>query len=120
MNRAGRDRWGAWPRIISDDTFARLNFAPTERVAVAAGYSWPMVEGFVNLVRVRRRQDRGVAEIAARFPDLLVNDDKSRLGAGGLLRRALRDPSGFAAYVAVTLAVRSPLWSSTQVWTRGR
>ena len=26
MNSAGRARWGEWPEIISDDTFARLNF----------------------------------------------------------------------------------------------
>ena len=46
MNRAGRARWGAWPDIISDDTFARLSFAPSERVSVPATYDWPMIEGF--------------------------------------------------------------------------
>ncbi len=29
-----------------------------------ARYDWPMIEGFAPLVRVRRRQDAGVAEVA--------------------------------------------------------
>ena len=120
MNAAGRSRWGAWPDIISDDTFARLNFAPSQRVGVDAPYSWPMVEGFANLVRVRRRQNVGVSEIAGLFPALLANDDKARLSPGGLARRALGDPVGFAAYVAVALAVKSPLLRSRDHWARGR
>jgi len=31
MTRAARARWAEWPEIISDDTFARLNFTPAER-----------------------------------------------------------------------------------------
>lgn len=120
MNAAGRARWGAWPDIISDDTFARLNFAPSERVGVKASYTWPMVEGFANLVRVRRRQNRGVTEIASLYPALLANDDKSRLSLPGLLRRAVGDPLGFAAYVAVALAVKSPFLRSRDHWARGR
>ncbi len=117
VNAAGRARWEDWPQIISDDTFVRLHFAPYERVRVAQGYSWPMVEGFCNLVRVRRRQDRGVAEIAARYPQLLRNDDKRGVGVGGLLCRALRDPVGFAVYGGVALATRLPGQGG---WTRGR
>ncbi|MDX1786096.1 MAG: glycosyltransferase family 2 protein [Roseovarius sp.] len=117
VNAAGRERWGDWPQIVSDDTFVRLHFAPSERLRVAHGYSWPMVEGFGNLVRVRRRQDRGVAEIAARYPQLLRNDDKGGVGAAGLARRALRDPLGFAAYGGVALATKLPGQGG---WVRGR
>ncbi len=120
MTLAGRTRWGDWPDIISDDTFARLNFAPEERVRVTAGYSWPMVEGFERLVRVRRRQNAGVAEVAERFPALLRNDDIAAPEAGGLVRRFLRDPVGFATYSAVALAVKSPLFRSGERWARGR
>lgn len=120
MNTAGRARWGHWPDIISDDTYARLNFAPSERIGVAAVYYWPMVEGFANLVRVRRRQNHGVKEVATRFPTLLANDDKPRLTMIGLMRRALGDPLGFAAYVAVSLAVKTPLLRSADPWARGR
>ena len=118
MNRAGRGRWGDWPDIISDDTFARLNFAPSERVAVPAAYDWPMIEGFAPLVRVRRRQNVGVAEIASRFPALLANADAPE--AAPLWRRALRDPLAFATYCAVRLAVRLPVLRNSSRWARGR
>jgi len=120
MNSAGRSRWEKWPDIISDDTFARLNFAPSERVGVSASYHWPMVEGFANLVRVRRRQNDGVTQIAARFPDLLVNDDKPRLSLAGQARRMIGDPLGFIVYGAVALAVKTPLFRSADGWVRGR
>lgn len=117
VNAAGRDRWGDWPTIISDDTFTRLHFTAGERVQVPHEYRWPMVEGFGNLVRVRRRQDRGVAEIAERFPHLAENDDTPRAGVGGISRRAMRDPMGFAVYAAVALATRLP---GPDGWVRGR
>ncbi|QGX99506.1 glycosyltransferase [Roseovarius faecimaris] len=120
VNAAGRARWQDFPDIIADDHFVRLQFAPEERVRVSAPYSWPMVEGLRNLVRVRRRQDAGVAEIAARYPALLRNEDVARPGLGVLLPLALRDPVGFAVYLAVKLAVKLPVFENSQRWERGR
>lgn len=118
MNRAGRARWETWPAIISDDTFARLHFTPSERIEVSARYHWPMVEGFSNLVRVRRRQDAGVSEIARLYPDLLVNEAKAPLTKSDLLRLAVTDPLGFSVYLAVHVSVR--LRPASTDWTRGR
>lgn len=118
VNRAGRARWGAFPDIISDDTFVRLNFAPDERIEVPARYHWPMVEGFANLVRVRRRQDRGVAQVNRQFPHLAANEAKAPLGARDLAGLLIAAPVGFAVYLAVHLTVR--LRRSTADWTRGR
>lgn len=118
VNAAGRARWGAFPALISDDTFVRLLFAPSERLEVAAGYDWPMVEGFGPLVRVRRRQDAGVAEIARLHPALIRNSGHGGPGAAGLLRLLLADPAGFAVYAAVSLAVKTG--AAPEVWTRGR
>lgn len=117
VNAAGRARWGEFPAIISDDTFVRLQFAPGERVQVVAPYDWPMIEGFEALVRVRRRQDAGVAEIARLWPDLPGREGKPRLTLPALAGLALRDPLGFATYAAVSLAVR---FGRTQGWDRGR
>lgn len=117
VNAAGRARWGAFPGIISDDTFVRLQFTPGERVQVPAPYDWPMIEGFAALTRVRRRQDAGVTEIARQFPGLLEREGRAPLGKGQLARLALRDPVGFATYAAVSLAVRL---RRGQGWTRGR
>lgn len=119
VNAAGRARWEDFPQVISDDTFVRLSFAPHERVRVPATYSWPMVEGFAPLVRVRRRQDRGVEEIARLYPRMRENDAIPRPSKGWLLRRLLEDPAAFLTYAAVTLAVRAG-WGAQSGWVRGR
>ncbi|MGX9356405.1 glycosyltransferase [Roseobacteraceae bacterium S113] len=117
MNAAGRARWGDWPEIISDDTFARLNFAVSERHGVPATYQWPLVEGWAALVKVRGRQNRGVDEIAARFPALIGNDDDRPFPMSRKLALALRDPLGFAVYAGVALATKV---KSGDGWERGR
>jgi glycosyltransferase involved in cell wall biosynthesis len=118
VNAAGRARWGAFPQIISDDTFARLQFDETERFLVDEPYEWPLVEGFSTLVRVRRRQDQGVAEIARLFPALIAHQGHVRPGRTELLRLAAADPVGFATYAAIALAVRTG--RNQQQWARGR
>ena len=118
VNAAGRARWGDFPAILSDDTFVRLQFAPEERVQVPQTYRWPMVEGFAALVRTRRRQDRGVRELAALHPGLMAREAKPRLTPAGLAGLALRDPFGFVIYAAVALAVR--LRPAGDGFTRGR
>jgi len=120
VNAAARARWGAFPDIISDDTFVRLQFAPSERVRLDQTYQWPLVEGFALLVRVRRRQNKGVTEIADRFPGLMKNNAPASPGRMGILRRALRDPVGFCVYAGVALTVRTPLLARKAHWDRGR
>jgi hypothetical protein len=119
VNAAGRARWAGFPKIISDDTFVRCQFAPAERTKLPATYDWPIVEGFSRLVKVRRRQDQGVAELATLHPGLLDNEGKAPIGKGWLLRQALRDPVGFATYAAVSLAVRLGR-GDQDGWVRGR
>lgn len=119
VNGAGRARWGAFAAIISDDTFVRLQFTPDERVKLPATYQWPLVEGFRHLVRVRRRQDQGVAQLAALHPALMANEGKERPGMVWLLGRLLRDPLAFGTYAVVSLAVRAG-WGRQQGWVRGR
>lgn len=116
-NAAGRARWTTFPPLISDDTYIRLHFTPSERLQVPAPYDWPMIEGFTALARVRRRQDAGVRELANLHPNLMQNEGKQRLPLPRLARLALTDPTGFATYAAVSLATR--LTCSTG-WTRGR
>lgn len=118
MNAAGRARWDEWPPIIADDMFARLHFAPAERVQVPATYAWPLVEGFARLIRVRRRQNAGMRELAADWPQLLPNAAVPRAGPGAIARAALAAPAGFIIYVAVALAVR--IGRNRNPWARGR
>jgi glycosyltransferase involved in cell wall biosynthesis len=120
VNASGRARWKTFPDIISDDTFVRLQFAPNERIGVAAPYEWPMVEGFRNLVKVRKRQDIGVDEVRERYPELMSNEGRLQLGLPALARLARKDFVGFCVYVAVAIAVRFSRLSGNGGWTRGR
>lgn len=119
VNGAGRARWDSFPDIISDDTYVRVHFSPDERIKVPASYDWPLVEGFDTLVRVRRRQDQGVAELERLIPDKMTNEGKDAPSSGWLMRRALADPAAFAVYAAVKLAVRLG-WARQDGWVRGR
>lgn len=118
VNGAGRARWNAFPAIISDDTFVRLQFLPDERVQVADPYLWPMIEGVAALVRVRRRQDAGVRELETQYPALLTREGKPALTKAALLRLVATDPVGFGCYAAVSLAVRMKRGGAG--FTRGR
>tara|TARA_R110002096_G_scaffold52222_4_gene136197 strand:- start:918 stop:1742 length:825 start_codon:yes stop_codon:yes gene_type:complete len=118
VNAPGRKRWQTFPALISDDTFVRLHFRPQERIGCPAPYTWPMIEGFRALVRVRRRQDQGVVEISRLYPALMMNEGKARLQPTALARLAFTDIAGFTVYAAVSLAVR--LKRDQSGWTRGR
>jgi hypothetical protein len=118
VNAAGRAKWGRFPEIISDDTYVRLLFTPDQRKGVAATYQWPMVEGFRQLIKVRRRQDQGVKEIVVKWPQLMRNEGKPPVGAFELVGLALREPVGFLVYVTVAIAVRSR--RARGEWSRGR
>ncbi|WP_209425026.1 glycosyltransferase [Pararhodobacter sp. SW119] len=118
VNAAGRERWDTFPPLIADDSYARLQFSPTERVEVPAPYYWPLAEGFLALVRVRRRQDAGMRQLFAYHPELVAHEGKARLGPGELLRLILAVPSGFLVYAAVALAVRTR--PQGHDWSRGR
>lgn len=120
VNAAGRQRWGLFPAIIADDIYVRLQFSPTERHGVSASYLWPAVEGFSALVRVRRRQDAGVHEIAQKYPELLVNEGKPVMRALDHLRLFLETPVSYLVYVSVMLVVRFGDLGKDTGWDRGR
>jgi glycosyltransferase involved in cell wall biosynthesis len=120
VNAAGRARWGAFPAIIADDTFVRLQFAPEERIGVPSRYEFPMPEGFARLLRLRRRQDFGAREVVRVYPELAHNDDKPRFGLGRALRIAATDPVGFGVYCSVALAARVGARRHAGVWARAR
>lgn len=75
VSEAGRQRWGLFPEIISDDKFVRLHFADHERrVTPTAAFQIRLPEGFAELVKVRGRWCRGNRDLKRGFPHLAVHD----------------------------------------------
>mgnify|MGYP000536357647 CR=1 FL=1 len=119
VNRAGRTRWGQFPDIIADDGYVRLMFAPDERVKVDSVYHWPMVEGFSALVKVRRRQDAGVRQLAEQFPEIMSNESKLPMGLSDHWSIFRQGPLSYMIYVAVMVAVKASKRTPAG-WIRGR
>ena len=63
VSAAGRDRWGEFPALRSDDKFARLQFAAHERAVVDATYEVVVPRGARALVRARRGYTQGNREL---------------------------------------------------------
>lgn len=118
VNSSGRSRWNEFPNTYSDDTYVRLLFKPDERVEVSAAFYWPMVEGFWNLVRNRKRQNAHARDIHARYPQLSANEDDKTLTVTDLTRLFLRRPAGFTLYALVTVLTRLP--TANEMTFRGR
>lgn len=120
VNAAGRARWGAFPDVIADDSFVRLQFAPEERIGVPASYLWLPVEGFAALVKVRRRQDAGSREIEEKYPDILANEGKPTMGASDHIRLFVTAPVSYMVYAAVKMAGKFGGGRGYGAWSRGR
>ena len=120
VNAAGRARWAAFPDIISDDTFVRLQFAPSERMRLEQTYLWPLVEGFAPLVAC----GAGKTGVSRKLPNGSQGSWKTIRPASprgmGVARRALRDPIGFCVYAGVALTVRTRIFARKAEWDRGR
>ncbi|MGI3185056.1 glycosyltransferase family 2 protein [Nioella aestuarii] len=118
VNGLGRARWSRFPDIIADDYYVRLLFSPSERHLVPAEFDWPVAEGFYRLVKVRRRQNAGVAEIAHKFPELMTNEEIIPPAERSIMKLAGQDLSGFLVYGLVAFMCK--ILPAPKGWDRGR
>jgi glycosyltransferase involved in cell wall biosynthesis len=104
VSERGRMRWGTFPEIHSDDKFVRLHFLPEERVSLKphtyAVLPWAT---FKDMVRARRRYNKGNKQLASSFPQLIKCDLPRYEGVRSLLLRPGLWPS-LLALGAVYLA----------------
>ena len=74
LSAAGRRRFGAFPDVIADDTFVRLQFGPEERETVTSVRSTVFPPRTISqLIAVRTRAHAGMFELASCFPKLWTN-----------------------------------------------
>lgn len=92
VSAAGRERWGQFPDLHSDDKFVRTRFRPAERTVIdAEWYSVLPPEGLRELVDARRRYNRGNREVSC-----CDGYDVSR--KAGLARMIARHPRSWPGF----------------------
>ncbi len=92
VTEEGRSRWGEFPKVIADDGFVELHFAPEESVTAdgpAAIVQAPRT--FKALLDIKARGRLGRHELAAKFPDLAARPRRASLG--GTYKALLARPS---------------------------
>lgn len=105
VSAEGRSRWEELPDLHSDDKWVRWHFAPHERLVVSAEwYEVVAPDGLVDLLRARRRYQRGNQELVGLAAQPPHSDDHTR--HHGILRSLLAKPAAWPA-AAVFLAVHA-------------
>lgn len=101
VTREGRSRWGEFPKVIADDGFVELHFAPNESVTAdgpAAIVQAPRT--FKALLDIKARGRLGRHELAVKFPNLSSRPRRASLG--GTYRTLLATPSLWATIPVYT------------------
>ena len=78
LSEEGRSKFGAFPDIIADDGFVRLQFSDAQRSAVAgvdAVVTAP--SGLFGLIKIKTRSRLGEYELKSKFPALFQHDQKN-------------------------------------------
>lgn len=109
LSRDGRERFEAFPDLIADDGYVRLQFAPEERIQVTDAISRVVAPtSLTHLLKIRTRSRMGVMQLHLRYPELAQRETRAKKYGPALLSVVLR-PSLYAAalpYLYVTLASR--------------
>ncbi len=112
MSREGRARFDEFPDIISDDGFARLQFAPGERLTVEdVEFTITPPMSLTGVVHVKTRSQKGLLQLHRRYPELQRNDPR---GYSNPLADILGDPRRWpasAVYLYVILRTKlAAIW----------
>lgn len=123
LSADGRARFGAFPRVISDDGYVRLHFAPGERRTVGdVEVTVVAPRTLRDLLKIKTRSRAGTMELRRLHPELFGNETASE---GASARRMLTMPwlwPKCAVYASVNLTAkrraRARLAGSATVWER--
>src|SRR6185312_13289195 len=74
LSEAGRSRFGAFPKLIADYTYVRIQFKPEERETLNSVRSTVFAPRTIsNLISIETRADFGSFELARLYPELWKN-----------------------------------------------
>ncbi len=78
LSEIARQHFDAFPEVIADDTYVRVQFKPEERETVATARSIVFAPRTIkNLISIEARADFGTFELARLYPDLWKNKGDS-------------------------------------------
>jgi glycosyltransferase involved in cell wall biosynthesis len=126
LSRAGRERFGEFPGLISDDGYVRLLFRSDERILVEQATSSVFAPtSLPHLMKIRTRSRLGFLQLQSRYPELAQRESQSKRYGSALLS-VIRRPSLYLAalvYAYVTIASwlrarRQLRLSKDYVWER--
>jgi glycosyltransferase involved in cell wall biosynthesis len=107
LSEIARCRFGAFPSLVADDAYVRVQFKPVERETLASVHSIVFAPHRINnLIAIEARADFGNFELARLYPELWTNKGSSnRKTLIGLLKRPLLWPRLFV-YLFVRIIAR--------------
>jgi glycosyltransferase involved in cell wall biosynthesis len=126
LSRRGRERFGAFPDLIADDGYVRLQFAAHERTQVDGATSSVFAPTSLSqLLKIRTRSRLGFLQLRRLFPQLAQRETRAKRYGPALLSVARR-PSLYLsaipyAYVIVASWIRARRRmreTSDYVWER--
>jgi glycosyltransferase involved in cell wall biosynthesis len=110
LSEVGRRRFGAFPAIVADDTFVRIQFNPSERETLATVCSTVFPPRRIrDLIAIETRADFGSLQLARLYPELWTNNGGRNHGRlFGLLMNPILWPTlAVYAYVKVSARIRA-------------
>jgi len=125
VSASGRSRWSRFPPILADDSYARLQFDPSEvTVLEDATATVRFPESAREMIAVRGRLFLGVWELHDEFPELTVDGaPRGRVALETIARSPalwLRAPSFFAVYLLGWLHARRSRARQDDGWATAR
>jgi glycosyltransferase involved in cell wall biosynthesis len=123
LSEIARRRFEAFPKLVADDTYVRVQFKPEERETLAFVRSVVFVPHTIkNLITIEARADFGTFEIARLYPELWANKgDSNKKTLLSLFKHPLLWPGLFIYWYVRTIArgkAKIRLRTNTFVWER--
>jgi glycosyltransferase involved in cell wall biosynthesis len=123
VSATGRARWRRYPKILADDTYARLHFrAPEVTIVKDASVTVRFPEKVREMVAVRARLFLGIWELREKYPHLQSNAaPHGRIALETIARSPnlwLRAPAFFAIYLLGWFHARRSARQGKDEWAR--